>query len=337
MIEECYMQRALELAALGMGQTQTNPMVGAVLVCEGRIIGEGYHQRYGAPHAEVMAVRSVKQTELLRSATLYVTLEPCAHYGKTPPCAELICSVGIPRVVVATLDPYSEVAGKGIERLRAAGVEVHVGLLEAEARALNAGFFTVHTLKRPWVTLKWAQSLDGYMDRRRSDRSTAPVVFSSALQQRAVHAARMQHQAILVGYRTALLDDPRLDNRLWYGPSPLRVVLDPHLQLPDDLRIFNDEDTDTLLVHLASAQHPKGWRSRKHIDHLSFWGDRLFPEMILFRLWHDYRIQSVLVEGGAATLQSFIDSGLYDAYCIESSTRLLGEGVAAPIIPQEQL
>ncbi len=249
-----YMRRALELAALGQGQTGTNPMVGAVLVHEGRIIGEGYHHGYGQPHAEVMAVRSVTEPKLLGEATLYVTLEPCAHYGKTPPCAELICTVGIPHVVVATLDPFPEVAGRGIERLRRAGIEVTLGVLETEAWALNAPFFTAHTLHRPFVTLKWAQSLDAFMDSPRQDRSIAPVTFSSPLQQRSVHRARMEHEAILVGYRTALLDDPQLSNRLWYGRSPLRVVLDPQLQLPPELRLFADAGAPTLIVHLEAAR-----------------------------------------------------------------------------------
>lgn len=330
-----YMRRALELAALGQGQTGTNPMVGAVLVHEGRIIGEGYHHGYGQPHAEVMAVRSVTEPELLGEATLYVTLEPCAHYGKTPPCAELVCTVGIPRVVVATLDPFPEVAGRGIERLRRAGIEVTLGVLEAEAWALNAPFFTAHTLHRPFVTLKWAQSLDAFMDSPRQDRSLAPVTFSSPLQQRSVHAARMEHEAILVGYRTALLDDPQLSNRLWYGRSPLRVVLDPQLQLPPELRLFSDAGAPTLIVHLEAVRS----RRREGLDaarlsYLALEGERIEPQQLLQRLYADYGIQSLLVEGGGATLQRFVDSGLYDALCIEISAQHLGEGVPAPRLPR---
>ena len=336
--EEIFMRRALELAALGLGTARPNPMVGAVIVHEGRIIGEGYHHRPGEGHAEVMAVASVRERHLLPESTLYVTLEPCAHYGKTPPCVELILRECIPRVVVAMEDPFPAVSGRGIRRLREeGGVEVSVGLLEEEARSLNAAFITAHTLHRPYVTLKWAQSIDGYMDRVRSSREESPEVFSSPLHQRIVHQVRLAHEAILVGYRTALLDDPQLGNRLWYGPSPLRVILDPHLQLPQDLRVFTDSSCPTLVLHLSSAVAPSSQvEGRSHLRYRALEGTRLTPEVILSALYEGEGVQSLLVEGGAATLELFMAGGLYDEILLEVSPRALGKGVLAPSLGERR-
>jgi len=330
--DEIFMRRALELASLGVGTASPNPMVGAVIVHEGRIIGEGYHHRPGEGHAEVMAVASVRERHLLPESTLYVTLEPCAHYGKTPPCVELILRERIPRVVVAIEDPFPAVSGRGIRRLREeGGVEVSVGLLREEARRLNAAFITAHTLHRPYVTLKWAQSLDGYMDRVRSSRLEGPEVFSSPLHQRLVHQLRQAYDAILVGYRTALLDDPQLGNRLWYGRSPLRVILDPRLQLPRDLRVFTDSTCPTLVLHLASEAPPSDPEpGRAHVRYRAIAGETLTPEAILATLYTEEGVQSLLVEGGSATLESFIARGLYDDIQLEVSPRALGQGVSAP-------
>lgn len=327
--DERYMLRALELASLGMGCTAPNPMVGAVLVHEGRIIGEGYHHRSGMPHAEVMAVASVQERDLLSQSTLYVTLEPCSHYGKTPPCAELIIRERIPRVVVATQDPFPQVSGRGIQLLRDAGIEVIVGVLEGEARRLNAPFITTQTKHRPFVSLKWAQSLDGFIDRLREDRSESPEIFSSPLQQRLVHAERMRHDAILVGYRTALLDDPQLTNRLWYGRSPLRIVLDPCLQLPRDLRLFRDQLAPTWVIHLRDVEPPA--EPMEGVRYLALDGERIEPSALL-RLLHREGVQSLLVEGGASTLESFLESQLYDQLLVEVCPRPLGKGVPAPAI-----
>lgn len=330
--DERYMKRALQLASLAQGETTPNPLVGAVLVYEGRIIGEGYHHRSGEPHAEVMAVASVKERELLPLSTLYVTLEPCAHYGKTPPCAELILRERIPRVVVAMGDPFAEVAGRGISLLRDAGVEVTLGVLEEEAWALNHPFLTTQLEKRPWVILKWAQSLDGYMDALRSDASTSPVIFSSPLQQREVHALRHRCDAILVGYRTALLDNPQLTNRLWYGAHPLRVVLDRDLQLPLTLRLFTDGEAPTWVFHTDESSPTPAHRACSGVRYIALPGRELTPEAILSYL-HQEGIQSLLVEGGGATLQQFFDAGCYDEVFIEIAPAQLGEGRPAPQLP----
>ncbi len=241
-----YMRRAIELAQNAEGFTSPNPLVGAVIVARDRIIGEGYHHQAGMPHAEVMAVRSVRDKALLKESTLYVSLEPCSHYGKTPPCAELILREGIPHVVVAMLDPFPAVSGRGIKMLRDGGVTVEVGLMEKEAEQLNRYFLTAQRLHRPYVTLKWAESNDGFIDALRDDASTPPVRLSSPLTTRFVHHKRMLHDAILVGTRTALLDDPSLTVRHWYGRHPLRVVIDRELKLPRLLRLF-DDSTPTLV------------------------------------------------------------------------------------------
>lgn len=333
--DECYMRRALQLARLGLGETTPNPRVGAVLVYAGRIIGEGYHHRSGQPHAEVMAVASVRDRSLLPLATLYVTLEPCAHYGKTPPCAELILRERIPRVVVAMGDPFAQVAGRGLTMLREAGVEVTLGVLEAEAWELNRPFLTTQLAKRPWVVLKWAQSLDGAMDRLRTEACQQPVSFSSPLQRRRVHALRQQCDAILVGYRTALLDDPQLTNRLWYGKHPIRIVLDRNLNLPLDLHLFSDGEAPTWVLHLADAQPSERHLACPGVRYLPVSGG-LHPQTIL-NLLASEGIQSLLVEGGGATLQTFIDAGLYDEVCLEVASFALGQGSPAPMLPEDQL
>ena len=327
--DERYMRRALDLAALGVGYTSPNPIVGAVIVHSGRIIGEGYHHRSGQPHAEVMAVLSVQERNLLPESTLYVTLEPCSHHGKTPPCADLILHEHIPRVVVAIADPFPRVSGRGIERLRQAGVEVTVGVLAEEAQRLNSPFLTAQVKQRPLVTLKWAQSLDGFIDRARRDSAQPPILFSTPQHQREVHRERMQHDAILVGYKTALLDDPQLTNRLWYGSSPIRLVLDPRLRLPRSLRLFTDGLAPTWVLYLEQAGVPSPCEG---VRFLPFAGERIEPVALLQRL-HEEGITSVLIEGGAATLSAFLTTGLYDRLLVEVAPLSLGEGVAAPSIP----
>ena len=304
-VDERYMRRALELARHGMGNTSPNPMVGAVIIDpEGRIIGEGYHRRCGEGHAEVNAVASVKDKSLLKDSTMYVTLEPCSHYGKTPPCAKLIIDMGIPRVVVGAADPFKEVAGRGVGMLRQAGVEVVEGVLESESRELNRRFMTAHEQGRPYITLKWAQSADGFMDSDRADGS--PARFSTALTQTLVHRLRSLHDAILVGSGTALADNPGLDCRLWPGRSPRPVVLDRSGRV-DPSRLKMSEPIilrDADLLEAMRALYRRG-------------------------------ITSVLVEGGPTVLQSFIDSGLWDAARVETAPFALGpQGRAkAPALP----
>lgn len=309
--DEMYMRRCIQLARNGEVGAPPNPMVGAVVVCDGRIIGEGYHRRCGGPHAEVNAIASVKEPSLLQRSTIYVSLEPCAHYGKTPPCADLIVEKRIPRVVIGCQDPFAKVDGLGIKKLRDAGCEVVVGVLQEECLRLNKRFMTYHTLKRPYVTLKWAQSCDGFVDFFRSSPLQSPAHISTPTTQTLVHRLRATHQAILVGGRTALLDNPTLTTRVWPGPSPLRVVIDTHGDLPADLRLLTDGG-DTLLYHRESLQD------------------------ILSDL-HAQGVQSLLVEGGPATLQRFIDEMLWDEARVEVSPEHIVEGVAVPQLGQCQL
>lgn len=304
-IDYRYMRRAINLARHGAGQVSPNPMVGAVIVdYAGKIIGEGYHRRYGEAHAEVNAVSSVKDRHMLSDSTMYVTLEPCAHYGKTPPCAKLLIDCGIPRVVVGAVDPFAKVSGRGIAMLREAGIEVTTGVLDDECRRLNARFITAHSLHRPFVTLKWAQSADGFMDICRHG-GEKPAAISTPLTRMLVHRLRALHDAILVGSGTVLADDPILDTRLWGGRSPIPVVLDRRRRIGDGCRIFRR-------APLIISRH----------DPLSdILGDL-----------YDKGITSLIVEGGATVLQSFIDEGLWDAARVETSPKHFGSSgdVKAP-------
>ena len=320
-----YMRRCLQLAKCGLGSTSPNPMVGALIVHGGRVIGEGYHIRVGEPHAEVNAVRSVKECDrhLLRASTMYVTLEPCSHYGKTPPCCDMIISCGIPRVVVGVPDSNAQVNGAGISRMRDAGIEVVVGVLEDECRRLNGHFFASHCKFRPHVTLKWAQSADGYIDTVRNDGTPARI--STPLSRLAVHKIRASHDAILVGTRTALLDDPSLDVRYWTGRSPLRLVLDRSGMLPRTLRMF--DGSAPAVVYTASEK--VGFFGKNVEQVVLDFNTDIIPQ-ILHHL-HSRKINSLLVEGGALLLQSFIDSCLWDAARVEVNPFLtLVSGIKAP-------
>lgn len=321
-IDEKYMVRCLELAKNGRGDVAPNPMVGAVLVHNGRIIGEGYHCKSGEAHAEVNAIRSVTEPDLLPDSTLYVSLEPCSHYGKTPPCADLIIRMRIPRVVVACQDPFPEVSGRGIRMLREAGVEVVVGVMEEEAKALNHAFMTAHTKKRPYVFLKWAESLDGFMDKKRTDASTPPVLLSSPESRRMVHKLRSEMDAILVGTNTALLDNPSLTVRHWAGNSPVRVVLDRNLRLPDTLTLF--DGNQRTLVYTE-----KEGMNRTNVEYVPI---DFFPCFIPSLLDSLYKrgIHSLLVEGGSEVLTTFLKSGLWDQLSVETSPMALYDGVKAP-------
>ena len=241
-IHEKFMQRCIDLARLGAGNTAPNPMVGSVIVYDGKIIGEGYHRRNGEAHAEVNAINSVNDKSLLRHASLYVNLEPCAHYGKTPPCANLIASIGIPNVIIGSVDSAAHVSGKGIQILKDAGCEVTTGVLESESRELNKRFFTFHEKKRPYIILKWAQTKDGFIDILRNNNcSVEPTWITNEYAKTLVHKWRSEEQAILIGTNTALADNPSLTTRLWKGKNPIRIVFDRNLRLPQGLRVFDDK------------------------------------------------------------------------------------------------
>ncbi len=323
-----FMRRCLQLAALGRGNVAPNPMVGAVIVHRGRIIGEGFHRCYGEAHAEVNAVASVREPSLLAESTLYVSLEPCSHYGKTPPCAELIIRHRIPRVVVGCLDPFPEVSGRGVALLREAGVEVVTGVLEEECRALNRTFMTYQLKQRPFITLKWAQSADGFIDRLRSVEEPATRL-SDDISSVWVHRLRTECDAILVGTNTAFADNPTLTARLWCGHSPLRVVLDRHGRLPATAKLFTDGHP-TLVITDKNTPLP-GFPQGVEVL-------RLAPEeeaipALLAELYRR-RVQHLLVEGGSELLQSFIAKNLWDEARIEQAPINLGEGVPAPALTE---
>jgi diaminohydroxyphosphoribosylaminopyrimidine deaminase/5-amino-6-(5-phosphoribosylamino)uracil reductase len=296
------MYRCLELARLGLGTVAPNPMVGAVLVYQERIIGEGWHRRIGGPHAEVECLSSVQDADrhLIPSSTLYVSLEPCAHQGRTPPCADMIIRERIPEVIIACRDPFPQVDGKGIEKLRAAGVRVTCGVLEAEAKALNRRFLTFHARRRPYVILKWARSADGMI----SGPGKQQVRISGAQSDQLVQLWRGQEQAIMVGTGTVRSDDPLLTCRNGAGPNPVRITLDRNLSLPPTARIFNDE-ADTIVFNVKTEER----RGHLHFCRIADTQDML-PEM-LGRLY-DLQIQSILVEGGSTLLEAFLRSGCWD-------------------------
>lgn len=333
--DEKYMARCLQLASNGFYSTAPNPMVGAVIVRGGEIVGEGYHVRPGGPHAEVNAINSVHDDGLLKDSTIYVNLEPCSHYGKTPPCADLIAEKGIPRVVVGCVDPFAKVAGRGIRKLREASIEVTVGVLEAECRELNRRFITFHTFRRPYVTLKWAGSVDGFMDVPRTDyEKEKPYAFSTPYTRMLVHRCRAGHQAVLVGRRTALADNPSLDLRMWPGKSPLRLVTDREGGLPERLTLFNDGAETRVYLDASTAMPAYGSHTGVTCARLDFSRD-LLPQVMddLYRL----SVQSLLVEGGRTTLESFISAGLWDEVRVEQSPVLLKEGILSPPLPRGRI
>jgi diaminohydroxyphosphoribosylaminopyrimidine deaminase/5-amino-6-(5-phosphoribosylamino)uracil reductase len=321
--DEKYMYRCLQLARIGSGFTAPNPMVGAVIVYNDRIIGEGYHQRYGEAHAEPNAIRSVEEKELLRDATIYVNLEPCSHYGNTPPCANLIISAGIPRVVIGTKDPNPKVSGRGIELMREAGIEVEVGMLEAECNELNKRFFTWQKEKRPFVLLKWAQSRDGFIDRFRNDASTGPVQISNLLTKQFTHKYRAHNQAIMVSTNTAILDNPSLSVRRWSGKNPVRITIDRTGRIPDDYHLL-DQSVRTLVFTEQTNR-----TSSEKLEFITIPFDQVMIRTIL-KILAAKNIHSVLVEGGNKLLTNFIEAGLWDEAHVEISNQELHEGIPAP-------
>jgi diaminohydroxyphosphoribosylaminopyrimidine deaminase/5-amino-6-(5-phosphoribosylamino)uracil reductase len=317
------MYRCLQLARIGEGYVAPNPMVGAVVVHNNQIIGEGYHHRYGEAHAEPNAINSVKNNTLLSESTLYVNLEPCSHFGKTPPCANLIISSGIPRVVIGTTDPNPKVSGRGIEILKNAGIEVVVGVLEKECYELNKRFFTWVQEGRPFVLLKWAQTRDGFIDVVRNDLGQGPVQISNLLTKQFTHKYRAQNQSIMVSTNTAVLDNPNLSVRRWAGKNPVRIVFDRTGRIPHHYQLFDNSVRTLVFTELNDRQ------STEKLEYITidFSKDMLRKVLTILAQKH---IHSVLVEGGSQLLTSFIESGLWDEAHIEISENELHEGVAAP-------
>ena len=331
-LHEKYMKRCLQLALNGEGTTYPNPLVGSVIVHRGKIIGEGFHYKAGKPHAEVNAINSVKDKDLLRESTLYVNLEPCAHFGRTPPCSLAIIQNKIPKVVIGCVDSFSEVAGKGIGMMRNAGVEVTTGILEEESRYINRRFFTFHEKNHPYVILKWAQTVDGFIDIERKPGAIAqPTWITNEWARRAVHKQRSTEQAVLIGTNTALKDDPSLTLRDWKGTPPVRVVIDRSLKLPASLKVFSGEEK-TLVLN-ESKNETKG---NVHFIKTDLTKNSI--QNILSVLW-EQNIQSVVVEGGRDTLQGFIDAGLWDEAFVYMGGKWFENGVKAPVIsgkPEKQ-
>ena len=309
-IHETYIQRCIDIAKNGLGTTAPNPMVGAVIVHNNKIIGEGFTSAYGGNHAEVNAINSVKNKDLLNQATLYVTLEPCSHFGKTPPCSDLISAHQIPNVVIGCVDDNPEVSGKGIAKLKAEGCNVTVGVLEDQCKAHHKRFFTFHNKKRPYIILKWAETSDGFIAPTSRDK-TEPVWITNEFSRQLVHKWRSEEQAILVGTNTVLEDNPSLTVRDWTGTHPIRIVIDRTNKLSKDHSVFNTE-SETIII------------SENEVD----FNKPLGQEICGFL--HSKDINSVIIEGGAQTLQTFIDENLWDEARVFTGKTVFKDGIKAP-------
>lgn len=329
--EEKYMRRCLELAKNGLGTTYPNPMVGSVIVYKDKIIGEGWHKKAGEPHAEVIAVNSVKDKSLLKKSTIYVSLEPCSHFGKTPPCCDLIIKNEIPNVVIGTVDPNIKVAGNGIKKLIEAGKNVKVGILEAECTELNKRFFTFHEKKRPYIILKWAETQDGFiapegiLRKSQNNNEKKPVWITNEFSRQLVHKWRSEEQAILVGTQTTIDDNPKLDVRDWTGENPIRIVLDQNNRIPNDNHIFNNQVKTIILCQSITAI-----KNENCIFEIVDFDQNLVGQIISVLFKH--QIQSVIIEGGRQTLQTFIDKNLWDEARIFIGNTSFGKGTKAPKI-----
>ena len=324
---EKYMRRCIEIAVGGMGKVAPNPLVGCVITNGDKIIGEGFHRVYGEPHAEVNAVTSLKDKSLLKSSTIYVNLEPCSHYGKTPPCADFIIEQKIPKVVIGNIDCNEKVCGMGIEKLRNAGCEVITGVLDNECRELNKRFFVYHQNQRPYIILKWAQTTDHFMDINRKSIDEAPPAMITSENARILdHKWRSEEAAIMIGTNTAFLDNPKLTTRNWYGENPLRIVIDKHLKLLPSLKIF-DDCKQTLIF--TEKQKENDDACRNEYVKVNFDND-LIPNICAYL--REIKVQSMIVEGGYKLLSSFIESGLWDEARIFTAEKYLKDGIKSPSI-----
>ncbi|MCL6460480.1 MAG: bifunctional diaminohydroxyphosphoribosylaminopyrimidine deaminase/5-amino-6-(5-phosphoribosylamino)uracil reductase RibD [Flavobacterium micromati] len=327
-INEKYIKRCIQLAKNGLGTTYPNPLVGSVIVCDGKIIGEGWHKTAGEPHAEVNAINSVKDKSLLKKATIYVSLEPCSHFGKTPPCCNLIIANKIPKVVIGTIDTNIKVAGNGIKKLIEAGIQVAIGVLEKDCYELNKRFFTFHEKQRPYIILKWAESQDGYIAPTEKIEKK-PVWITNAHSRQIVHKWRSEEQAILVGTQTVIDDNPKLDVRDWTGNNPIRLVLDQHNRIPKQSQIF-DNQVKTFLFSKIKSNDEKENTIFEIIDF-----EKDVPNQLIQSLYR-HQIQSVIIEGGRHTLQTFINANLWDEARIFYGKVQINAGTKAPILESKQ-
>ena len=317
MTDEIYMKRCIELARKALGNTYPNPLVGSIIVHNSLIIGEGFHQKSGENHAEINAINSVEKKDLLKESTIYVSLEPCSHFGKTPPCANKIIETGFKKVVIGTLDSHEKVNGKGKKLIEEAGVEVVSGVLEKECQELNKRFFTFHRKKRPFIILKWAESGDGFLD-----QDFKPTQIGNSLTKQFVHQLRSKEHVILVGTNTALTDNPALTTREITGRNPVRILIDFELKVPLNFNIYNNEAPTLIFNALKDSEE-------KNIKFIKIEKEN-FLENLIQKLYEN-QIQSVIVEGGSFTLQQFIDAGIWDAAIIIKNKNLkLSNGTKAP-------
>jgi len=319
---ETYIKRCIELAKNGLGTTYPNPLVGSVIVHNGKIIGEGWHRKSGESHAEVIAIDSVKNKELLKESTIYVSLEPCSHFGKTPPCADLIIQHKIPRVVIGTIDPFAKVCGSGIAKLKKSGIKVEVGFLENECRELNKRFFTFHQKKRPYIILKWAQTQNGFIAPLQK-KETKPVWISNEFSRQLVHKWRAEEQAIMVGTNTVLQDNPRLDIRSWTGENPIRIVLDRELKITSGFSVYN-KSVKTIFI---TEKERLSEHENQVFEKIDF---NKNVNIGILDVLYKHQIQSVIIEGGAVLLESFIKNDLWDEARVFTSDLSFEKGIKAP-------
>jgi len=319
--DEVYMNLCLTLAKLGKGNVAPNPMVGCVIVCNSTIIGEGYHEIYGGPHAEVNAINSVRDKSLLRKSTLYVNLEPCSHWGKTPPCSDLIVKHSIPKVIIGSIDSNSKVAGQGIEHLRSNGITVKKGILEKECKKLNRRFFTYHEMQRPFVILKWAETQDGFIDIAQHLKTSQKGLWITNDEcKKLVHKWRSEETAIMVGTNTAKTDNPSLTTREWTGQNPIRISIDKELTFPENLHLLDNSVRTIIFTH----------RQKENTENIEYVTQANISVASIMKALHYRDIQSLIVEGGTKLLQSFIDDGVWDEARVFIGNKKFVEGVKAP-------
>ncbi len=323
--DEFFLKKCIKIARLGIGSVSPNPMVGSVIVYKGEVIGEGYHEKYGLDHAEVNAINSVEDKSLLSKSTLYVNLEPCSHFGKTPPCSDLIIKYKIPKVVIGCMDTYSEVDGTGIDKMRNAGIDVQVGIMKNESRELNKRFFTFHEKKRPYIILKWAESKDGFIAPK---NQTEPFWMTSNKSKKLVHKWRSEEDSILVGRITAEKDNPSLTVREVSGVNPIRLVIDKDLKLSKNLNLFNSESKTIIFNKMKTDNSSKNNYIKINFNNMI--------NSILKELYKQ-KIQSVIIEGGTKTLQSFIDENIWDEARVFTTDIKLKNGVKSPIIKGKKI